>query len=357
MSILITIIVYLLIMIFLVLCHELGHFVSARIFGVGVEEFGIGFPPRIWGKKRGETMYSINAIPLGGFVKLAGEEDPKVERSLAAKPRWQRIIVLAAGAIMNLIVPVLLVAAAFMLPHNIVKEPALVGSVAPDSPAALAGIKTGDDIIKVNNQTVTNTNDVYRQIQLHLGNPISMIIKHSDGTTQRVTVTPRWNPPQGQGAVGVVYDSTAIQAQQTVSRGTEPFWQAIPDGVTECIQTMVLFKNGIVSMIVGASPVVLLGPVGVAQMTGEVIKQGISPLLEFAAIFSISIGIFNIFPLPSLDGGRIAFVILEWLRKGKRVSPKTEGLVHLIGFMLLLGLIVFVTYGDIARLISGTSFM
>lgn len=357
MGVFITILVYLLIMIVLVMAHELGHFLTAKAFGVGVEEFGIGFPPRLWGKKHGETVYSINAVPLGGFVKLAGEEDPKVDRSLAGKPRWARIIVLSAGAIMNLLVPIIFVTAAFMIPHTIVKEPAIVGSVSPGSPAAVSGIQPGDVILKIDNQAMTNTNDVYRQVQLHLGNNISMLVKHTSGSTQLVTLVPRWNPPPDQGSVGIVYNTQAIQAARVITKGSEPFWQAIPSAVTECIQTLVLFKNGIISMIVGATPVVLLGPVGVAQLTGEVIREGVSPLLEFAALFSICIGIFNLFPIPALDGGRIAFVVLEWIRRGKRVSPRTEAMVHLVGFMLLIGLIIFITYGDIARIISGVSIM
>jgi regulator of sigma E protease len=155
--------------------------------------------------------------------------------------------------------------------------------------------------------------------------------------------------------VGIEWNVDAIVAQQVVSTKSEPFWRAIPLGFADCIQTFVLFKNGIISMVIGATPATLLGPVGVAQLTGEVARSGVSPLLEFAAAFSINLGILNLFPLPALDGGHIFFVFLEWVRRGKRVSPKTENMVHLIGFALLLGLIMFFTYNDIARIISGGS--
>jgi regulator of sigma E protease len=141
-----------------------------------------------------------------------------------------------------------------------------------------------------------------------------------------------------------------------ITKIAEPFWRAIPMGITECYQTFILFKNSIIGMVIGTTPVVLVGPVGVAQMTGEAVQAGFSPLLEFAAIFSICIGVFNLFPLPALDGGRIVFVLLEWVRRGKRVAARTEGLVHLIGFMLLLAVVLVVTYQDIGRLISGTGF-
>jgi len=353
MTVVVTILVYLLIMMVLVLVHELGHFLTARAFGVGVEEFGIGFPPRLWSKKKGETTYSINAFPLGGFVKLAGEEDPKVERSLAGKSRGVRALVLSAGALMNLILPVILITIAFMIPHTVVNEPLIVSSVDAGSPAALGGFQSGDIILDINNHPVESTSEVQRYVEINLGKSVLFTVKHTDGTIADITVVPRWNPPSGEGAVGIRYDSEAILSQRVISKESEPFWRAIPLGIKECYETFVLYKNGIISMIIGTTPVVLLGPVGVAQITGEVVQAGISPLLEFAAMFSFSIGIFNLFPLPALDGGRIAFVVLEWLRRGKRVSAKTEGLVHMIGFALLMVLIVFVTYKDILRIILG----
>lgn len=350
-----TILIYLAIMIVLVLVHELGHFLSARAFGVGVEEFGVGFPPRIWGKKRGETTYSINAIPLGGFVKLAGEEDPKVNRSLAGKSKGVRALVLSAGAIMNLILPLVLLSIAFMVPHTVVTEPLVVQSVDAGSPAELGGFQAGDVLLMVNGHAVQNTTEVDRYVQLDLGSKMTFTVQHVDGSIAEIAAVPRWNPPSGQGAVGIHYNADAILADRVVSKGSEPFWRAIPMGFTDCVQTFRLFYNGILSMIKGATPVVFLGPVGVAQITGEVARAGISPLLEFAAIFSISIGIFNLFPLPALDGGRIFFVFLEWIRRGKRVSPKTESMVHLAGFALLMILILFITYQDVLRLILGQS--
>jgi regulator of sigma E protease len=141
-------------------------------------------------------------------------------------------------------------------------------------------------------------------------------------------------------------------ANPTIIKQSEPIWKAVPMGWTECGQTLVLFKNEIVRWIVGAASPQVTGPVGMAQLTGEVARAGISPLFEFAAFISINLGIVNILPLPALDGGRIAFVLLEMVRRGRRVSAKTEGLVHLIGFALLLALILVVTYGDISNIIT-----
>ncbi len=347
----INIIIGLVVLSVLIIVHELGHFVAAKAVGVRVEEFGLGYPPRLLSFKRGETRYSLNAIPFGGFNKLAGEEDPAVPRSLASKSIGARLLVLSAGPLMNILLPILLLTIAFMVPHYVVTGEVVVKEVAINSPAAEAGIEVGDVIQSVNNKPIYNISDLNRNIQLNLGKEITVIIRHSDTTTEEVQLIPRWKPPQEEGAVGVVvsvFNPTAVSQH-------EPFWRAVPLGITEFIETFVLYKNGIVSMIIGVAPATLIGPVGIVQITGEIAKVGISPLLEFVALISLILGIVNLFPLPALDGGRIAFVLLEWVRRGKRVSPKKEGLVHAIGFILLIAAMLAITYQDIIRIISGGS--
>jgi len=351
MTILLSIVSFLIVIAVLILAHELGHFITAKASGVKVEEFGLGFPPRLLSVKRGETLYSLNAIPLGGFTKMAGEEDPKVPRSLASKGIGTRLLVLSAGSLMNLLLPLLLFSIAFMIPHNLVMGQVMIGEVDPDSPATRAGIEPGDILLSVNEKPVDNLGDLYRYIQLNLGKEMTILVKHSDSTIENVQVIPRWKPPEGRGAMGVV----ATTANPTIVSQSEPFWRAIPLGASACIETFVLFKNGIISMIIGSEPVEIAGPVGIAQLTGEVAKAGISPLLEFAAFLSINLAIINIFPLPALDGGRIVFVLLEWVRRGKRISPKREGLIHAIGFALLMAAFAAITYKDIIRIISGES--
>jgi len=348
----ITIVAFLCIIVVLILVHELGHFITAKASGVKVEEFGIGFPPRIFGIKRGETLYSINAIPLGGFTKMAGEEDPKISRSLASKGIGIRLLVLSAGSIMNLLLPLLLFSIAFMIPHNVVIGQVVTEEVAPNSPAAMAGIETGDTIISINEEPVHNIGDLQRYIHLNLGKEITMLVSHADSTTEEFQVIPRWKPPESQGAIGVrvgMSDATIVSQRY-------PFWKAIPIGVGECRDSFLLYKNGIFSLIIGATSMATVsGPVGIAQMTGEVAKAGISPLLEFAAFISINLGIINLFPLPALDGGRIVFVLLEWVRRGKRIRPEREGLIHFIGFAMFIAVFVAITYQDIIRIISGES--
>jgi regulator of sigma E protease len=333
----------------LILAHEFGHFITAKAFRVEVKEFGLGFPPRIIGRKRGETIYSLNAIPLGGFTKLAGEEDPEAPRSLAGKPTGVRLLVLSAGSLMNFLAPLALFTIAFMVPHDVVMGKVVIDEVAPNSPAATAGINDGDTIISINDKPVNNTGDLQRYIQLNLGQEIEITVTHDNLNQESFRLVPRWRPPEGEGAIGVAV--TTVDA--TTVRQSEPAWRAVPLGAVTCVETFVLFKNGLLSMITGATPVEVRGPVGIAEMTGEVARAGLSPLLEFTAFLSINLGLINIFPLPALDGGRIAFVLLEKARGGKRIAPRTEGLIHLIGFALLIGVIIAITYNDITRIISG----
>ncbi len=351
MTALISIGSFLVVIVVLVLAHELGHFATAKATGVKIEEFGLFYPPRLLSIKRGGTIYSLNALPLGGFVKMAGEEDPDVPGSLAGKSTGVRLLVLASGSLMNFILPVLLFSIAFMVPHNMLKGEVTVEDISDNSPAQAAGILPGDIILSVNDNIISNSGDAQRYFQLNTGQEISVSVRHADQTSETVRLTPRWNPPPGDGAVGVLIRT----AELTIVRESLPFWRAIPLGVVSCIETFILFKNGIISMIIGTVPVELAGPVGIAQLTGEIAQAGISPLLEFAAFLSINLAIINIFPLPALDGGRIAFVAIEWLRRGKRIPPKAEGMVHLIGFALLITFFLAITYGDIMRIISGES--
>jgi regulator of sigma E protease len=351
LSALITILIFLGILAVLILAHELGHFATAKAFGIKVEEFGLGFPPRLFGFKRGETLYSLNAIPLGGFTKMAGEEDPKVERSLASKGVGTRVIVLSAGSIMNFLLPIVLFAIAFMVPHTVVTGDVIVEEVAPGSPAAAAGIEAGDIILSLNDEPVQNIIDLSTYTQLNLGKEVDVAVRHSDETVEEVQLIPRWKPPSGEGAMGV----RVSMPEPVITRQSYPFWEAIPTGVSECIDTFVIFKNEILKWFIGAAPVQVTGPVGIAQLTGEVAQAGLSPLLLFAGFLSINLAIINILPLPALDGGRIVFVLLGWIRRGKRISPQTEGLVHAIGFAILIAAMIAITYQDVIRIIAGES--
>jgi len=338
---------------FILLAHELGHFIAAKLVKVKVEEFGIGFPPRLLSIKRGDTRYSLNAIPFGGFNKLAGEEDPEVPSGLAIKSIPTRLFVIGAGSLVNILLSLILFSIVFMIPQDVISGDVLVEEVAPNSPAAIAGIMPEDTIISLNDKPIFNNYELQRHTQLNLGSEITLIIKHSDDTAESFQLIPRWKPPEGEGALGVAI----ITINTTVIRQSYPFWEAIPKGFVGLYETAVLYKNGIVGVITGAVPADFYGPVGIVQATGEIARYGVASLLEFAAFISLILGVLNLFPLPALDGGRIAFVMLEWIRRGKRISPKKEGLVHLIGFVILMALMLAVTLQDIIRIASGESIL
>jgi regulator of sigma E protease len=339
------------ILILLVFAHEFGHFITAKLTRVKVEEFGIGFPPRIVSFKRGETTYSLNAIPLGGFTKMLGEEDPTLPGSLASKSIPIRLLVLSAGSLMNILLPILLLSISFMIPHDMVLEKVQVQEVASGSPAQIAGIQPGDTILAINDRTIKNRGDVGYIIQLNLGSEVNMLLQRGELGQQEVTLEPRWKPPEGQGATGI----SIIGVDSTVVRESYPIWKAVPSSITHCWEVLVLFRNEVVGWFIGGRAPQLTGPIGIATLTGEMAKAGISPLLEFAALISINLAIINLFPFPGLDGGRLIFVALEWARRGKRISPKREGLVHLIGFIVLILLIMVISYFDIANIIHGGS--
>ncbi|MDY6892132.1 MAG: RIP metalloprotease RseP [Chloroflexota bacterium] len=351
MMIVANIVVFILVLGLLIFVHEMGHFIAARLSGVKVLEFGFGYPPRIFAIKRGETEYSLNWLPLGGFCKMLGEEDPSDPRSLASKSALKRLVVLGAGSFMNLLLPIVLLSIAFMVPRDVVIGDVVINDVAPNSPALEAGIETGDTIISVNGQTVQNIGDVIYEVHLSMGEETQLELEGEDGSYRVVTLLPRWNPPEGEGAMGV--GLVMVDMQQVSQR--DPFLQAIPKSVTTLWETFDLIRNEVISWFAKGTVPAVGGPIAIYQLTGEANEAGPSYLLQFAAFFSINLAIINLFPLPALDGGRIVFVLLEVVRRGKRVSPRTEGLIHLIGFILIIGLMLVITYFDILRALRGES--
>jgi regulator of sigma E protease len=347
----VTIVAFILILGLLIFVHELGHFVAARIVGVKVEEFGMGFPPRLFAVKRGETTYSINLVPLGGFCRLLGEEDPTEARSLASKRPLAKIFVLGAGSAMNAVLPIVLLTIAFMVPRTVLVGDVVIEDVAANSPAEAAGVVAGDTILSVDGAPVQNIGDVIYDTHLHLGSQTVYEIKDAGGNTRSVTLVPRFDPPEGEGPVGVAL-SMANTAEASQSY---PFWEAVPKAGNNLWETFSLIRNEVKRWFVNRAPPEVAGPVGIFQLTGEASEAGPSYLLQFAAFLSLNLAIINLFPLPALDGGRLVFVFLEVVRRGKRVSARTEGMVHFIGFVMLIGLMLAITFLDILRVIRGES--
>jgi regulator of sigma E protease len=353
----------------LIVIHELGHYFTAKWFGVKVLEAGIGYPPRAFGFTWRDTIYSINWLPLGGFVRLLGEEDPDDPESLAAQAAWKRLIILASGGVLNLMLPILLFAIVFMLPQDVPAGPVVIDVVEQNSPAEAAGLLSGDEIITIDGDEIENTNDASRAIRLHLGDTLDFEVQRDffgGGSGVVVAaVEARWSPPEGQGPTGIrihnlVSGSAVCQGEgrpeQCYTTEQYGFFEAVPKGWTATLETLTLARNQVIMILKGGSGPDFAGPVGIAQVTGEVVDEsGWKPLLELAALLSINLGIINLLPLPMLDGGRIAFVLLEVARRGKRVAPEKEAFVHVVGLALIITFAVVITYFDIARIISGGS--
>lgn len=347
--IVVSILLFLIILLALVLIHEFGHFVTAKLARVKVEEFAFGFPPRLFSVRRGETEYSFNALPLGGYVKMLGEEDPSDPRSFAARPAWVRLVILVAGSFMNIVLAFALFSAAFMIPTPMVTGGVAVDRVFPGSPAEQAGLQPGDLLLEVAGREVTTVQDLQFAVQLNLGSRTEWVVER-DGQRIVAALVPRWAPPPGEGESGIVV--TILDPQ--VVDVSYPVWEAVPKGIQRGFDLFTLTKNGLIAAFSrdqgGAA---VTGPVGMFQATEAVAQTGLTNLTNWVAIISLNLGIFNLLPIPMLDGGRVVFVFVEILRRGRRISPERESLVHLAGFVFLLGLIVVVSYMDIVRLLSG----
>jgi regulator of sigma E protease len=330
------------ILLLLVFVHEFGHFATAKLAGITVREFGFGYPPRLFGITYKGTIYSLNLLPLGGFTKMEGEDGTEAAAmrpgSFASKPKWVRTGVLAAGPIMNVVLAPLLLMVVFMLGMPTPTGKVQLNQVQADSPAAAAGLRQGDVVTDIEGHPIHSVQEFRDQVQFRLGQPTTFTYIR-DGQTATATLTPRENPAPNQGSVGV-----SIQDQLATRQ--YPIWTAFALGVKESALTFAAIWVGLVQTVRGIIAPDFLGPVGIANVTGQVAQLGPQYLLEFAAFLSLNLAILNLIPFPALDGGRILFVGIEAVR-GRRVDPRKEGIVHLIGMAILLLFVAVVSYHDI----------
>ena len=433
MSVAIIIVIFIVALFVAIYLHELGHFIAAKRAGVKVEEFGIGLPPRLFGIKRGETIYSVNAIPLGAFVRTAGENDPTVPRSLAGKGPWTRLGIYAAGPLVNIFLAFVLLSAFLALPVSTVASNGLmVHSVAENSPAEEAGIESGDIILEIEGQPVRRRGDVQDIVNSVEEEEEITLLLLRNGQVEDMTLKPELDPESQQRKIGVwlwwnivsnvgesspayeivrpgdtiltineqgVYnDESMSNALRSVEEGEEinvvllregketlvsltnvgyetlpgvelrwvdgvhieqerlPVWKAVYLGARYIIYMPVLMIRAI-PLIIESPDLALVGPIGAGQLTVEAVRSyGFSNILFMASIISLGIGIFNLFPIPPLDGGGMLVAFIEGCRHGKRLSPRTVRLAHTVGTVFLIALMVLVTFSDVFRLISGEGF-
>ncbi len=384
---LLTIIIFVLVLTVLVSAHELGHFFTARYFGVKAEEFGFGFPPRAigWYKNRfgswqqvignrsveslenaadeklrpklKATVWSLNWLPIGGFVKIKGEdgEDKNEGDSFAAKKIWQRVVILAAGVTMNILLAWFLFSFGYLIglpqstdtlgPQAIVSESqVVVAQVLPNSIASQAGLQDGDIILRINGVAIGTEKALQDAVAANAGQEAQLLIKRG-GAEQTIKVVPQAKSG-GRATIGIAIFSSGLVRY--------PFFPAIWEG----LRTTGFILGEIVSSLVGLFREIFkgqdvsgqfAGPVGIANITGQAARLGFTYLLQFMALLSLNLAVINIIPFPALDGGRIIFLLVE-KAKGRPVRREVEALIHNIGFLLLIALVIFVTFKDIIRL-------
>ncbi|GAB4565606.1 MAG: M50 family metallopeptidase [Anaerolineae bacterium] len=344
-----TILFFVLMLGFLVLVHELGHFVAARRSGIVVEEFGIGFPPRLVTLfERDGVKYTLNAIPLGGFVRMKGEDADAGPGSFTSMPKRVRARVLLAGPAMNLLAAFVLFATSAMVgrPMPVSGQGVIVTGVVKGSAAEEVGIREGDRILAVDGQEIEDADAFVSMVTDRAGRLMALTIQR-DGQTLTVEATPRPLADDGRSVLGVnIRDPMVIQRETP--------WRAVTIAalLTSRFVLMTVFVPVLlVRGLIPASDARPIGPLGIAQLAGGAVSESVAsgmafPVLEFMAIISAALAVTNLLPLPALDGGRLVFVILEWIR-GKPIDPEKEGLVHLVGMVLLITLMIVISYQDL----------
>ncbi len=372
--------IFLLVLSVLVLIHELGHFLAARWFGIKVEEFAFGLPftRPLWQIRRGETLYSIYPLLFGGFVRLLGEEGPTSSldklgasegrpRSFWDRGRKQRMTVIAAGVVMNLVLALV----GFVLLYAIVGVPiaksnkVTIVAVEEGSPAKQADLRVDDRVVEVEDQAISDGAQFSRLMRSWAGLAVNLTVERGEGTpllegiTQaqverlNITVTPRLDPPAGQGPIGVkIGDFPYLQINQCWVLSARCLVLATRQGVVTTAGWIARVAQGLRSigrnLVAGKAPQGVAGPIGIYQLTDVVSQGGLLPVIELTAVLSVNLAVFNILPIPALDGGRMFFIWLEYVRR-KRLSAELEAKINSWGMAALVALIALISLQDVVR--------
>ncbi|HHV56173.1 MAG TPA: RIP metalloprotease RseP [Firmicutes bacterium] len=323
----------------LTIFHELGHFLAAKRVGILVEEFGVGLGPQLWAHRWGETRYSVRLFPLGGFVRMLGEEEgtEESERSFRRQSVLSRLLVIGAGPVMNFVLAALLFALIFFV-AGVPAAGTRIAGVVSGQPAAIAGLKAGDVIVGIDGEPVRTWEQVVSGISRRAGQETRITVRRA-GRELTFSLVPR--PAEGEGGRGVI-------GIQRVMERYRPFL-SLYWGARQTVGTTLFILVRLGQMIMQRAPADVAGPVGIVQVVGEVARTGLINLLSLAGLLSVNLGLFNLFPIPLLDGGQLVIISWEGLR-GEPLGPEREGLVKLIGVILLLAILVLATYQDLLRL-------
>lgn len=323
----------------IVFIHELGHFLSAKAFGMHVEEFAIGLGPEVFKKRKGETLYSIRLLPLGGYNKIAGmEPDDTSPRGFNSKPVWQRFIVIAAGATFNFILAIVMYATVFMSVG--VQTPStepVIGHISPNMPAAKAELQLGDRIVSINGNEVVKFSSIRELLAGEQHHVVTLIINRN-GEEKEVTVI-----PEEAGGLAIIGVGPALDSKEL------GIGESIGAAVDKTVHTGLTMLGGIKDLITGSSGAELAGPLGVAQMAGQVAQTGIINLLLFTALLSLNLGIINLLPIPVLDGGHLILLIIEGITR-RKLPPKALEYIQMTGVIILVAIFIYSTSSDVLRI-------
>jgi len=337
--------------------HEFGHYMSARLLGMKVLEFAFGFPPRVAQITHAGIVYSINAIPFGGFVRILGQDDFAIHQhgegdpgSFTSKPWWAQAIVLVAGVTMNLVLALVVLTIAFASGTTAPTGDVRVDQVAAGSPAEKAGIQVNDIVASIDGRKITRSQDLvaYVRQKARTEGEVTVEIQRNGRPIPQIKAVPRADPPEGEGPLGIRLED--VQGPVAVAL-PEAFGQAISlagDVVSQIAQLPgQLFSSG-----GGGGGPAVSGPIGIFQVTGQVAQFGLPTFLKLVGVLSVNLAVLNIVPFPGLDGGRLFFVLVGGIFR-KRLSPQVEGAIHAVGFLVLVALLVVVSFFDIRRVAGG----
>ncbi|AOT68242.1 RIP metalloprotease RseP [Geosporobacter ferrireducens] len=318
----------------LVIFHELGHFAVAKFVGIKVHEFAIGMGPRLLKVKKRETEYSLRILPIGGYVKMEGEDEASSDAgSFNNKPIWARMAVLIAGPFMNFVLAILLFSMIF---YSLGFPTTIIDRVTPGFPAEQVGLRSGDQIIAINEDAITNWDQIVRRINGSREEEINITLLR-EGAEKKFQVIPIINKETNQAIIGITPTAEKSLAKSITTSVDRMFF--IMGGMMEFLGNLFGGK---------ASTEDVVGPVGIIHLVGEAAKTSIYNVMSLAALISINLGIVNLIPIPALDGGRLLFLLFEGI-SGRPIDPEKEGFIHLIGFVLLMVLMLFIAYKDIIR--------
>ncbi|HWJ03550.1 MAG TPA: RIP metalloprotease RseP [Verrucomicrobiae bacterium] len=335
----------------LIFGHELGHYVVARLAGVRILEFAMGMGPKLIGTKRGDTLYTLRLLPLGGYVKMAGMDPEEGEEELAPasdsgsfmnKTVLQRMAIIFAGPLMNFLLALVLFVAVFTyIGVPVESDSNVIGGVMKDKPAYNAGLQPKDKVVAINGSPTPRWEDLTKTIHASDGKELTITIER-DGEKKDIKITPKYDAQSKRYLIGIGAD------QVFAKKGT---FEAATFGLQRTLDFTKLIITSIFQMITGKIPADVGGPVAIVNAIGEGASQGFANLLGLTGMLSIQLGLLNLFPIPALDGSRLVFLAFEGLR-GKPLDPAKENFIHLVGFALLILLMIVITYNDILRLLG-----